>query len=389
MRVRHRMDGTKPSRNSHEVDPQVNRIYERLAATFRNPSTANELDRALKCMELIAPLSREDVSQKSYSLFHTVMQAPVSLAYTQEKKWEASRLAMHGAYKWDQFMPRVVDPLDVLAFLDHHFDLATEGGQSQDEPIQNALRALTYASDSVIIDHLKRFDPTKPSFVRGICYIYRDNYRDTKPFKLRKAATFFLPLISDRFFNTPSPIMERDEMRTLCVGWASAVDAIKDSCDVQEATLAVLFDMINSPHWRPHIVPEKWDLLKFPIPVPDDFQPLRRCIDNPELIEAIRMVADPDVIARWLKILWLKYPELIPEVRARLETATWGISHSRRRADLDWYLAAITSQLEELEGELAQYDNNTRLADPTAAALRAKIADLRKAEAALTTIKMG
>jgi len=49
----------------------------------------------------------------------------------------------------------------------------------------------------------------------------------------------------------------------MCVDWASAVDNIKYTYDVQKATLAVLFGMINSPHWCPHIVMEKWKLLEY------------------------------------------------------------------------------------------------------------------------------
>ena len=63
------------------------------------------------------------------------MQAPVSLAYSQGNKWEAARLTMHGAYKWDKFLLWVEDPQDTLTFLDYHFDLASRGGQNQDEPI--------------------------------------------------------------------------------------------------------------------------------------------------------------------------------------------------------------------------------------------------------------
>jgi len=70
-------------------------------------------------------------------------------------------------------------------------------------------------------------------------------------------------------------------MRSLCVDWASAIDGIEHTCDVQKATLAVLFGMVNSSHWRPHIVTEKWKLLEYFTSVPDDSQPLRRCIDNP------------------------------------------------------------------------------------------------------------
>ena len=224
---------------------------------------------------------------------------------------------MYGAYKWDKFLPWVEELRDILAFLNHHFDLATRGGQNQDEPIQNALRALAYASSSTAIEALKPLDPTGPSFVRGICYAFQDD----KPFQLRKAA-LFLPLIADRWFNTPHPIMEPDQMRSLCVDWASAVDGIEHTHDVQKAALAVLFGMINSSHWCPHIVVEKWKLLEYFISVPDDSQPLRRCIDNPELIEAIKGAANPAAMDLWLAILWLKYNELLSGAREQLETVT-------------------------------------------------------------------
>ena len=176
-----------------------------------------------------------------------------SLLDSPKKKWNVFRSTLHGAYKWGKFLPWVEDPKDILTFLDHHFDLATRGGKNQGKPIQNALRALAYASGPAAIEDLKRFDPTKPSFVRGICYVYQDN----KPFELRKAALFFLPLIGDKWFNTPHPIMEPEQMRRLCADWASAVDGIEFTDDVRKATLAVPFGMINSPHWRPHIVPER------------------------------------------------------------------------------------------------------------------------------------
>ena len=372
---------TKLSCHSQEVTPQINRIYGKLVETFENPSpTPEEIDRALESMELIAPLSENDIAQKSYSLFHTVMQAPVSPAYSQEKKWEAARLAIHGAYKWDKFLPWVEDPHDILTFLDHHFDLATRG-ENQDEPIQNALRALSYASGVVTIEALRRFDPTEPSFVRGICYVFQDD----KPFQLRKAALFFLPLIGDRWFNTPHPIMEPDQMRSLCVDWASAVDGIEHTFDVQKATLAVLFGMINSPHWRPHVVMEQWKLLEYFTSVPDDSQPLRRCIDNPELMGAIKTVENPAAMVLWLAILWLKYKELTPQVREQLEAATKEVAQSRRRTDLDMYLSVMGSELKKAEDALSQY--NTWSTDPAAIALRTKIDNIQQAHVALVALK--
>ena len=334
-------------------------------------------------MKLIAPLSEGDIAEKSYLLFHVVMQAPVSLAYSQEKKWNASRLTMQAAYKQDKPSPRVEDPQDILKFLRHHFDLATRGGENQDEPIQNALSALAYASSPVTIEALKHLDPTEPSFVRGICYVYQNS----KPLKLRRAALFFLPHISDRLFNTPQPIMGPDQMRNLCADWASTIDDLELTYDVQKATLAVLFGMINSSHWRPQIVAGKWKLLEHFTSVPEDSQPLRRCIDNLELIGAIRDVETPDNLALWLAILWLKYKELIPQVQAQLEAITREIAQGKRRTDLDTYLAMIGSELRKAEDALMQYKAWSTESD--AIALRTKAENLRQAKFTLIGFKKG
>ena len=333
-------------------------------------------------MELIAPLSTNEVATKSYHLFHVVMQAPLSPAHSQEKKWQAARLAMYGAYKWDRYLPWVEDPQDVLTFLYHHFDLATIGGQNQDEPIQYALGSLGYASSPVTVEALKHFDPTGPLFIRGLCYAFQEG----KPFQLRKAALFFLPLVSSRWFNSPDPIMELDQMKRLCADWASAVDGIEHTYDIQKAALTVLFRMANSPQWRPHIVQEKWRLLEYFPAVPDDSQPLRECLDNPELTDAILKAENPVAVVLWLGILWLKYKELIPEVRERLEAAMKEITRRRRRTDIDMYLSLMDSGLKNAEGALAE-SYSPWSTDPGAMVLRAKIDNIRQAKVCLITFK--
>jgi len=333
-------------------------------------------------MELIAPLLKDEIPGKSYELFHVVMQTPVSLALSQEKKWAASRLAMHGAYKWDKVLPWVDHPQDILLFLDHHFDLATRGDQNQDEPIQNALRALAYASGLVTTEALERFDPTEPSFVRGICYIYQDE----KPLELRKAALFLLPLIGDRWFNAPDPIMRPDQMSSLCVNWASAVDAMKNTYDFQKANLTVLLGMINSPHWRPHIVEEKWRLLEYFASVPDDSLPLRRCIDNPDLMGEIKRAGNPIAMTLWPMVLWLKYEELVPEVRGQLETATKEVARDGG-TDLDMYLSVMDAELRKAEDALNQHEPWST--GPAAIALRRKTGNLQQAKDSLAAIKRG
>jgi hypothetical protein len=379
---------TKSSRYSGKVNPQIDRIYKKLAETFRNPNaTIDEIDRALEAMELITPLSKNNIAQKSYSLFQVVMQAPFGLTHSQEK-WKASRLSLHGAYKRDNFLPPVGDPQHILTFLGHHFDSITEGGQNQqnpiqDEPIQDALRALAYASVPATTNALIRFNPTKASFVRGICYVYQDD----KPFELRKAALFFLPLIGDEWFNAPNPVMEPDEMKRFCVNWASAVDTIDHTDGVRMAILAVLFRMINSPHWRPHIVPEKWKLLEYFTSVPDDYQLLKSCIDNPELIDAISKVKNPAALVHWLTILWLRLKELTPRVQQQLQRVTKEVAQSRRRADLETCFSAVESELKKVEHALTKY--STWSNDPDAIVLRDKIENLQQAKVSLGALKRG
>jgi len=257
------------------------------------------------------------------------------------------------------------------------------------------MEAFSYALKPAAIGAFKRFDP-EPSFDRGICHMFQNN----KPFRLRRAALYFLPLIGDRWFNAPYPIMEPDQMKSLCVGWgwASSIDRITHTYDVKRAALAVLLGMINSPHWRPHIVAEKWKLLEYAISVPDDSQPkfwcvpydpqpLRRCLDNPELIEAIRNVESPDAMGLWLKILWVKYKELIPQVREQLEVVTKEFAQGSRKTDLDGCLSVMDSELRKAEDAVTQYGSLST--DPAAVTLRTKIYDLRQARVVLVALKGG
>ena len=334
-------------------------------------------------MKLIAPLSKVDIANKSYSLFRVVTQAPVSFTYSEEKKWGASRLTMNGAFNWDEFLPWVEDPQEILTFLDHHFDLATKGDGNQDEPIKDGLCALAYACRSPATEVLKNFDPTEPPFVRGIRYVFQDN----KSLELRRAAFFFLPHVSDRFFSTTQPIMGLDQMKSFCVVWASTVNDFELSDDVKEAALAALLGMINSPHWRPHIVTEKWKVLEYFTSIPRDSQPLRRCIDNPDLMDAIKEMDNPAASFLWSGILWMKYQELIPEVRGQLEAIVKDVAQGKGRADLDRYLTMIESELERAEEALTEYD--TWSTDPDVINLRTEIENLQGAKSALVALNWG
>ena len=209
-------------------------------------------------------------------------------------------------------------------------------------------------------------------------------FQDNKPFELRKAAFSFLPLIGDKWFNTDHPIMEPDEMKGICVDWASAVDDIEHTSDVQKAALAVLFGMINSPHWRLHIVTEKRGLLEYFTSVPDDSQPLRRCIDNTKLMNVIKSIGNPAATVHWLAVLCLKYAELIPEILKELEMVTKEFVRDERRENFDGYLSVMDSELRKAEDALTRY--NRWATNPAAITLRKKIGNLLQARASLVAL---
>ena len=354
------LDKAKPACCSLQFRLQIDAIYEKLEEIFRNPYlTTDEINRALEAMKLIAPLS-EDIAKNSHNLFHVIMQASVPEAYS-EKKWEASRLAMHGAFQWDEGLPPVKNPEDILEFLNHQF-------QNPDEPVLDALRALGSVSGPAMTKALKHFDPTQPSFVHRI----RSAFQGDRPPQLRKAAFFFLPLIADKWFNTPDPIMEPGEMHRWSRDWASTVDEVGATDDVRTVALVVLFNMINSTHWRAHIAADQWGLLNRCISDPEDSEPFRRCLGNPELIDAIPDVGNPPARVLWLAILWLRYEELDSGVRKKLKAATRALS----REDFEVCLSALESELQKASGALSEYETGSE--DPIAVALRKNVEGLEK-----------
>lgn len=363
------------TRCSHKFSPQINRIYEKLGEVFGSHEfTTGQINRALEAMKLIAPLS-EEIATKSYQLFRVIMRA--QLPQAPEKKWEASRLAMRGAFTWENVLPSVEDPLSILDFLNHHFGPTAPGGQNQDEPIQNALRALASVSGPTITQALSDFDLTQPSFVHGV----RLAFQSGRPPKLRKAALLFLPRIADRWFNNPAELMGSNEMKVFCQDWATAVDDFGATDDIRKPTLEVFFSMVNSACWRTHIVPEKWALLKDFTSNPEDSEPFDRCLSNPELIHLIPNEGSPTPRGHWLAILWLRFERLSPDVRNKLELAMKGVS----RENVDVCLSAVESEFSKVEHELLPFSTFSK--DPAAKALKEKKKGLERAKKSLETFK--
>ena len=320
------------------------------------------------------------------------MDTPVPETYSKQK-WEAARLTIYTAYKGGKPIPKVEDhqtkgTQHILVFLNHHFELATRKGQNQDQPIRNALHALVCASNPAPATALNSLDPTDPTFVSCIQYTFQSD----RPLDLRKTSLLFLPLICDRWFNTRSPIMNPKQMKSFCVDWASAVDCVERTPDVKTAALTVLLEMINSPRWRPHIVKEKLGLLEDLKLVPDGFQPLHSCINNPDLVDAIRGVGNPMAIVHWVTILWSKYSELGRKVRERLEATTKEIVQNEQRLDasrssLGKCLSSMASELAKAKDELKQYFSWPP--DPAADPLEKKAQGLELAIKTLDAIRQG
>jgi len=77
-------------------------------------------------------------------------------------------------------------------------------------------------------------------------------------------------------------------------------------------------------------VAEKWKPFKYFNSVPDDSQPLRRCMNNLEFMDAITNVENLVHVVLWLAILWLKCKELIPQVQEQLGMVTKEATQGRR-----------------------------------------------------------
>ena len=333
-------------------------------------------------MKLIAPVEDNTVCQSSYSLFRVI----IASSFDKGDIWKASRFAVHGAYKWDRFLPWVQDPSDLIKFLSHHFDLLTEGeGEIAGEPVQDTLRALAYASGEATMEALKKFDPTDKWFVNGL----RKVFGSDRPFQTRKAALFLMPIIQDRWFDDSleEDVMPDDQKTEFCKNWASAVDGIEHTPDVKKATSSTLFSMLNSNRWRSHITEDKWKLMEWFTVLPDESKPLNACKKNPEILPWLKLKAEnptegegknsakanQGLMKLWLAILWLDYLNLPEAVKDQvLETTKFVISKVRH--DVNFVKVVMEAEKERYQTELKEYPLWS--IDDKASALRTRVDNL-------------
>ena len=333
-------------------------------------------------MKLIAPVEDNTVCQSSYSLFRVILAS----SFDKEDIWKASRFAVHGAYKWDRFLPWVQDPNDLIKFLSHHFTLQGKGeDEVVGEPIQDTLRALAYASGEQTIEALKQFNPTEKWFVDGI----RKSFESDHPFQTRKAALFLMPLIQERWFDDSlkEDVMPDDQKAEFCKNWASAVDGIEHTYDVKKATSSTLFSMLNSRKWRSHIPEDKWKLVEWFTVVPEESKPFNACKKNVEILPWLQSKGEKPtegegknnaktnqgLVKLWLAILWLDWATLPEPVRDQvLETTSLVISKARH--DVNFIRVVMEAEKERYQTELKEYPLWS--IDDKATVLRTRVDDL-------------
>lgn len=286
-------------------------------------------------------------------------------------KWEAARLAMHGAFKWDGYYPAVAGPQEVLSFLDHHFDLQAKG-ENQDEAIQYAIRALAFGASPACVDALGQFDPTAHPFFDGI----RSLFHADKHHELKKAALCFLSHIETRWFPVFSEHVSPDAVQDFCEDLVSVVNVVfMDEAEVKRATTTILLSMADASTFRLHIPLHMWEHLEFVHELDDGSRPLRRCRDNPDIIPALRRAKDQKPLLLWLAILWREITKLDAKIQDQVVDATTRAVAQSPHIE-DFLLLLLNAEETRLEEKLRAFSSWST--DEQVEALRLKLYDLRE-----------
>ena len=343
-------------------------IFTKFEATFKGHAT-KEYARTLDVMRLVTPLQNDTVCTKSYDLFRVIL----SSSFEEAEIWEAARVAFNGAYKWDSFLPWVEDPDDVIKFLFHHFTMQANGeDEVATQPIEQALRAIAYASNEVTLEGLKKFDYADKLFVNGI----RKAFEEGRPFETRKAGLFFMKVIQGRWFDDSlEDVMSGKEREEFCKNWASALDGIVHTSDVKRAACGTLFGMLNSERWRSHVPKEKLKFMEYFTDLPDDSESFITCKQNPSVLPWLRSGAGGtgEGVERtklWLAILWSDYVNLPEDVRDQVLEMT-KVVISKARHDASFISRIMIGEKERYQAKLDGHDAASL--EDEAEKLRAKV----------------
>ena len=361
--------------DSSENEALYTRIFSKLESTFTNHAI-QEYACSLDAIRLIDPLENQTVAEGSYSLFHIILAS----SFEEEEIWTAARCAIHGAYKWDTYLPWVEDPADVTKFLAHHFTIQARGEDDvAKQPIEDSLRAIAYGSNKTTLEALKKLDHTDKLFVGGVLKALGED----RPFETRKAAVFLIPIIQDKWFDDSlEDNMSDEEKDEFCKAWGSAVDGIDPTVDVKKASCTALFGMLNSKRWRSHVVKDKLKWVGCFTDLPDDSECFAACKKNASVLAWLRSRADDagetgaeetKLWKLWLAILWSDYASLPKNVKDQVLEAT-KVVISKSRSDVNFISRVMAAEKERYQAKLNQYD--VQSLQDEAEMLRTRVGDL-------------
>ena len=302
-----------------------------------------DIEIGFRALELFSPLCLHPVADGCQALFNAIMRWT---HISGETRWKAARLALHGAYKWDLYMPWLDDPKDLITFFEHTLEFPCTD-EEQDRALESAFRALAYASKRETLD---QHDMKKRLIVDGTVAAFNHE----KPFQLWKAVLFFLSVVEGQWFDSRVEIMNEEKRRELVQKIADNMEHIEPSVDVVCALLSILLGMANSPMWRPHLPIKLWSVMGgFPA-LPETTPSFLRCRDNPDVIDGLRAYEEKSVVKFWMGILWRDWVDLRPEVQARLvEVTREVVGHGAE--DQALISAAITGTHQRLNRQMEKF----------------------------------
>jgi len=282
-----------------------------------------------------------------------------------DQHWEAARLAAFGAFERNVELspPLAGDHKEILKFLDHHLGLQGAGEDhissfnSVLEPFLIKLSSGRWP-DPLVVECISKFNCASPSFVSGM----RSIMHPRNTFDLRWKVTGLMTLISSQWFDSPTPVMEPEEMSEFCEHLAVYIidDALHGDF-VQKCSATILFGMLHSSEWRKHIAPRFWCVLAYCTLVDEELESFKWCLQNAlDLLEYTRGLAGGEGLKWWYGTLWFHYDKLDTTVREEVERIAKDMTLGSGLSDLNLYHNLIEQDVMRTRVEVAELPNEIR-----------------------------
>ena len=274
-----------------------------------------------------------------------------------DQHWEATRLALHAAFRDYGRTADPGEPKEILKFLDYHVGL--QGAIEDHETyIGYALASLVRSGegDPLTFQCFRDFNWTSRSFVRGVCLMMHPH----RPVELRGDISALIALLSDSWFNSSVLATEPEEMSKFCEHYATFMDGVAHEPDIRTESVTILFGMLRSPDWRNHIVTKFWRVLAYCAQVRDT-ESVRWCLQNAiELLEFTRGLPDGEGLKWWYGTLWLRYDKLDTTVRDEVKRIAADMLLGDGFSDLNLYLSLMQEEVTRTRQELKELPEDDR-----------------------------